>query len=149
MKVKNRLVFVFIISTSFFLTNCDSDRTINPAYINYPLVVTQVSKTYNFGDQINISFSLAVNSYVILWIQRANLLSDVEKHFHHLENINYFNFNQVINESNILVNDMLWAGSHQTLIDSYEIGRGVYYYFLVATGIDGTSFASYKTFQIK
>ncbi len=149
MKVKNRLAFVFIISTSFFITNCDSVQTVNPSSINYPLVAIQVSKTYNLGDQIDIDFSLAVDSYVIFWIQAANLLSDIEKQFHHLENINYFNFNQVISESNILINDLLWAGSHQVQVDSNEFGKGVYYIFLVATGSDGTSFSAYKTILIK
>ncbi len=123
MKVKNRLAFIFMISACFLLTSCDSEKNSNPTYINNTPVAITVSETYDLGEIIRIQFSLAADSYVLIWIKEANLLSDVEKYFHHLENINYFHFNQVISESNILINGSLAAGSHEINIDSNKIER--------------------------
>jgi len=55
MKVKNRLAFVFIISTLLLLTSCDSEKNSNPTYINNPPVAITVSETYDLGEQIDLN----------------------------------------------------------------------------------------------
>lgn len=150
MKVLNPLKWLFSIGLILPLTFCGDEQSLNPSSINYPIVAISASNTYNLGEDITFMFRLAEDSHVLVWIQNADLLSDIESYFHHLVSVNYFNFKQPLNNAKIILNIELLAGAHQVNIDSNELGKGIFYIFLVSNGlISKSSFADYKTFQIK
>jgi len=148
MKVLNPLKWLMSIGFILSLTFCGDEQSLNPSSINYPIVAISADNTYNLGENIIFKFSLPESSYVLIWIQHANLLSDIESYFHHLESVNYFNFNQILNDAKVVQNGEIMAGFHEIQVSSNELGKGIFYIFLIAEGSNYT-FTYYRTFQIK
>jgi len=76
-----------------------------------------ISNADSPGPTVPIQFSLPVDSYVKLTLENS--------------------YNTVVK---VLYDGQLSAGVHQVEIDSYELSEGVYFYTLVAEGINSSSY---------